>query len=130
MAKRSAHVRLLALLADFEEKFEELTDLLCSTAKEGNCARRGARYAALRAWMVARYADLYLSLRPHWHREGERDPFQALFASPSLEQVLYASHSIEDLLRGRAALDACRVLLQEKAGKEQGKGRARDELSL
>jgi hypothetical protein len=105
--------RQRAQLAEFEEKYEQLVDLLCWAAKEGDHTGRDRRYAELRAWMGSRYHRLRPRLRPYFLAEGAEsaDPFAALFTPECVEEVLHAETSVEDLMRTRAALDAYRATL-------------------
>ncbi|HZO87915.1 MAG TPA: hypothetical protein VFB38_06205 [Chthonomonadaceae bacterium] len=104
-----ALARQRARLASFEEKYEDLVALLCWAAKEGVQPDHQPRYAALRAWMRAHYRPLRPHLRPYWAGEadaGTQDPFEALFLSANLEEVINAATGIENLMRTRFALEA------------------------
>jgi hypothetical protein len=109
-----AQERSLARLAQFQEQYEELVDLLCWSAKEGVHTNRDARYAEARAWMLRHYPRLRTRLRTHWaETDTERDPFAALFASPNIEEVINGEGGIEDMFRSRDALEACRAEMEQ-----------------
>lgn len=104
-----AQARQRELLARFEEKYEDLIDLLCWAAQDGAHTDRDARYRELRAWMRAHYRRVAPKLRPFWADPGRpnaADPFHALFASENVENVINAATGIEDLMRTRLALEA------------------------
>ncbi|HLK60833.1 MAG TPA: hypothetical protein VKU00_29990 [Chthonomonadaceae bacterium] len=111
-----ALVRQRTLLEKFEAQYEELVDILCWAAKDGDHTGRDARYAAIRTWMCANYRHLRSRLRPHWvEPDGPAvyDPFEALFAPENIDEVLHATTSIEDMMVTRAALDAYRQTLAD-----------------
>jgi hypothetical protein len=109
LAKRQAE------LARFEEKYEDLVDLLCWAAKDGVHTDRDARYTELRAWMCAHYRTIRPRLRSYWvepHAPTSYDPFEALFASENVDAILNADTGIDDMLQTRAALDCYRGALE------------------
>ena len=104
-----ARRRALARLAQFEAQYDELVDLLCWSAKDGVHTDRDTRYATARSWMLRNYPGIQSRLRPHWaEADPERDPFAALFASADVEAVINGCGGIDDMIRSRAALAACR----------------------
>ena len=110
-----ALARQEALLIKFEEQYEELIDLLCWAAKDGDHSGRDARYSEIRIWMCANYRHLRSRLRPHWIEPdgpGAYDPFEALFISEDVDTVIHATTSIEDMMVTRTALDAYRATLE------------------
>jgi hypothetical protein len=108
-----ARQRSLSRLARFEERYEDLVDLLCWSAKDGIHTDRDARYTEMRRWMQRHYPRVRPHLRPHWKLEAtERDPFAALFASDNVDEFINGSGGIEDIMRSRAALEACRSELE------------------
>lgn len=108
-----AQKRALARLIQFEERYEDLVDLLCWSAKDGIHTDRDKRYAEVRDWMARNYPRVRPHLLCHWQKEqAERDPFAALFASENVEEVINNVGGIEDMLRSRAALETCRAELE------------------
>lgn len=102
-ARQQAQFRL------FEEKYEDLVDLLCWAAKEGVQSDRDARYAELRRWMLAHYRTVRPRLRPYFQETSTAecaDPFEALFFPERLSEVIHAENGIEIVMRTRAALEA------------------------
>lgn len=106
--------RKRAQLHTFEERFEDLTDLLCLSAHEGIRPSRCEKYSHLRAWMRSNYPALKPHLRPYWKEAGivSNDPFLALFASDGLEEIINAGCTIEEIMRARLALAACQDALE------------------
>lgn len=101
--------RRLLEFQEFEEKYENLVDLLCWTAKEGIQPEREAHYVELRLWMCANYRKVRTQLRPYWVEEGtpeQIDPFEALFTAEHIEAFINAPNGIYDLMQSRAALEA------------------------
>ncbi|HZT44480.1 MAG TPA: hypothetical protein VFA07_20110 [Chthonomonadaceae bacterium] len=103
-----AEVRLRKRVAAFEERYEDLVDLLCWAAKDGVHTDRDARYTALRAWMRANYRTVRRHLCAYWAEEATPavDPFEALFAPENVDGIINAADGIEVIMRTRAALDA------------------------
>jgi hypothetical protein len=115
-----AKKRSLSRLACFEERYEDLVDLLCWSAKDGIHTDRDARYAEMRRWMQRHYPRVRPHLHPHWRQgDTERDPFAALFASDNVDEFINGLGGIEDMMRSRAALEACRNAL-ERPGSTRG----------
>lgn len=111
--RERARQRSLARIVQFEERYEDLVDLLCWSAKDGVHTDRDRRYAEARTWMAHHYPRIRPYLLPHWQQDNaERDPFAALFASENVEEVINGIGGIEDMVRSRAALEACRAELE------------------
>ncbi len=107
--KAKAQARKKQDLLMFEEKYEELVDLLCWAAKEGVQAERSQRYVLLRQWMCANYRKVRSTLRPYWVQDGMPeacDPFESLFVAESIEAFINAPNGIDDLMLSRIALEA------------------------
>jgi hypothetical protein len=103
-----AETRVRERVAAFEERYEDLVDLLCWAAKDGVHTDRDARYTALRAWMRAHYRTVRPHLRAYWTEEAmpAADPFEALFAPENVDGIINAAEGIDVIMRTRAALDA------------------------
>lgn len=98
-----------AQLAAFEDKYEDLVDLLCWAAKEGANAKQAGRYAELREWMQPHYGLLRPRLRPFLNTPANVfDPFECLFGPRSLDEVINDLDAIDNVIQARAALDAYR----------------------
>lgn len=110
-ARLRAEQRLRDQLTSFESRYEDLVDLLCVSANEGVRPEHTARYAELRRWMCHNYRRVRPGLRKHWvepNAPEAYDPFEALFASENMEEVLHAATGIEDIMQTRYALEAYR----------------------
>ena len=114
--QQRAETRRMTELAAFEQKYEDLVDLLCWAAKDGVRPDHAARYAELRGWMCGNYRLVRSSLRPYWTEPNvaeSADPFESLFTSEDLDGVINAPTAIEDMMVTRAALDSYREALSE-----------------
>jgi hypothetical protein len=113
--------RSASLLPGFEERFEELVDILCWSAKDGNHAGRDERYAEVRSWLLARYDAFHRGLR-HFLPENDglaetdqpglaaaRDAFESLFLPADVTDNIHSVTVIERIGRARAALEAYRA---------------------
>src|SRR5262249_24385830 len=107
-ARQRAHLRLRNQLTAFETQYEHLVDLLGVSANEGVREAFTARYTELRAWMCKTYRKVRPGLRRYWVEPDAPeayDPFEALFASENMEEVLHAATGIEDIMQTRNALE-------------------------
>ncbi len=107
---------LSGLLNEFENRYEDLVDLLCWAAKEGIQPGHVARYGALRSWMLRHYPSLQDNLRSHWMDTAsprQSDPFEALFTAITLQEVINSPTGIEAMMLTRSALESCREALNE-----------------
>lgn len=112
-----ALARRRAQLACFEEKYEDLVDLLCWAAKDGVHTDRDARYAELRSWMRVHYRKIRPNLRPYCveiRLPAAPDPFEALFSSENMDSILHASDGIEYILQTRSILEEYRGALDAR----------------
>ena len=78
----------------FAACYEDLVDLLCWAAKDGDHTDRDARYAQLRAGMRRHYRAIRPRLRPYWagtYAPATDDPFEALFAPKNVDDVINAA---------------------------------------
>lgn len=124
--RADAEIRRCArLLPDFEDRFEELVDLLCWSAKDGDHAGRDEKYAAVRAWFLARYDAFHPGLRHFLPAEVDgahaepaslraaRDAFESLFLPADVADNIHSVTVIDRIGRSRAALEAYRAHLGE-----------------
>jgi hypothetical protein len=112
-AVRRQRIRLNA----FEAHYEDLVDLLCWAAKDGDHTDRDARYAELRIAMRRRYRDVRKRLRPYWdspETETFPDPFESLFLPADVDEVINSVTGIEQISQTRTALDAYRADLNAR----------------
>ena len=94
-------------LAAFTDKYEDLIDLLCWSAKEGANVEQCSRYNELREWMQSHYGVLRPRLRSYLNTpDNVFDPFECLFNPRSLDDVINDLNAIENVMQTRAALDA------------------------
>jgi hypothetical protein len=105
--------RQRALLKAFDDRYEQLVDLLCWSAQSSTIGSKESRYRDLRSWMRNHYGSLRSHLLPHWSNStpSARDPFESLIACDRLDEVLSSYSSIEDMMLCRKALDAYRISL-------------------
>lgn len=111
----------VALLPEFEIRYQSLVDLLCWAAKDGVHDDRDARYAELRAWFLENYAPMRSALLRHLETEPDdcapvapgapapRDAFESLFLPDSVEALIHSETIISRIMRTRCALDAYRA---------------------
>ncbi len=106
------------LLAEFYDKFEQLSDVICDAGYAGQGAPFQERYAALRKWLMRAYPPLKPYLTAHLNHDpsdaefGLRtigqltDPIEALFCAESLDTVLEldGGHLIGRLERARSGI--------------------------
>ncbi len=93
-------------MSAFSEHYEELIDLLCSSAREGVFPDKENRYARLRRTMMHGYPAVRQALRIRlgdWC--GPLDPFEELFMPDSLHAVINDAAVIENVVRTRSALE-------------------------
>lgn len=109
----AASARLLETLRSFEERYEDLVDVLCWAAREGWTERAEARYGDIRAAIQPEYRILRRVLRAHWRAEDARDPFLTLFGPRTLTGVTDGAFGVEDMVRSRAALAGLREAFGE-----------------
>lgn len=106
------------LLAEFYDKFERLSDVICDAGYAGQGAPFQERYAELRKWLMRAYPLLKPYLTAHLNQDpsdaefGLRtvgqptDPIEALFCAESLDTVLEldGGHLIGRLERARSGI--------------------------
>jgi hypothetical protein len=112
-AARRQRIRLDA----FEARYEDLVDLLCWAAKDGDHTDRDARYAELRLATRRRYRDVRKRLRPYWDSPAagtSPDPFEALFLPADVDGIINSITGIENIAQTRTALDAYRADLSAR----------------
>ena len=108
--------RQQTVLLEFEEKYEDLVDLLCWAAKEGVHGDMAARYAELRSWMKANYRYIRSYLHPFWSdsvNHEDLDPFEVLFSAEEVDNVINAFTGISALMSSREALVACYASMEQ-----------------
>lgn len=105
-------------LIEFYEQFEGLSDLICDAAHHGQGAPWQASYERVRRWMSGAYPAIRPYLIAHLSCDtsddefGLRcvgrptDAFEALFASPTVDELLAADQGdlMDRLDRARSAL--------------------------
>lgn len=104
-----------AVMKEFQDRYENLVDLLCVCAKEGIQPKHVQQYRELRSWFLAHYRTVRPALQRHLDGDGaaprggpdRSDPFQALFEPCALEALLHSEEVISHIQRTRAALAAC-----------------------
>ena len=105
-----------AMIKQFEERYEDLVDLLCVCAKEGVQPIHAQRYTELRTWFLASYRRVQPMLTRYLLQdvdsatvaEGQAvDPFVALFSPPVLDVLLHSEDVISHIQKTRKALAAC-----------------------
>ncbi len=110
-------------LNQFEERYQNLIDLLCWSAKDGVKMEGIERYHRLKAW----FAENYDSVRPKVVRylcdvddcaftnpmnsANDRDAFESLFLRDDLGELINSEDVISCIQRTRSALDSYRESL-------------------
>jgi hypothetical protein len=106
-------------LVRFYRRYEDLVETLCDAAQYGPTSNLEAKYGELRRWMTSNYAPVrryvvaYLRFTPEDAHQGiladgkSSDAFEALFASPNLEEFLNIDdgNMISRITRTREALN-------------------------
>jgi len=107
-------------MPEFERKFDDLVDLLCWSAKDGDHEGRDEEFALLRRWFVDHFDAIrpyllnHLVTKPedlHPARIGQpspRDAFESLFLSRDVDSIINSETVICRIIRARAAVDALR----------------------
>lgn len=107
--------RQYAQLKAFDDRYEQMVDLLCLSAQNGSSGTREARYKELRQWIRSNYdGSMRLRLRSCWAdptSPSVKDPFDSLISFDRVEDVLSAYSSIEDMMLCRKALDGYKCSL-------------------
>jgi hypothetical protein len=101
----------------FEAHYENLIDLLCWAAKDGDHTDRDTRYAELRVSTRRHYRDVRKRLRRYWDSPEagtSHDPFEALFLPTDVDEVINSVIGIENISQTRTALDAYRADLNAR----------------
>jgi hypothetical protein len=113
-------------MPEFERRFDELVDLLCWSAKEGDHEGRDEQYASLRAWFLDNYEPMrpylleYLTVEPEDLvpvRPGmpaPRDAFESLFLPRDIDSLIHSDTVIFRIIRTRQAVDALRDALDAR----------------
>src|SRR5262249_46868857 len=114
--KERSLTRRRVLVAEFAENYDDLTDLLCDSAREGVTAQDEARYAEMRRLPLRHYRALRDGFLPHWADEpNAADPFEALFGPERLADVVNAEDGIESMMRSRCALETYRDAIETRS---------------
>jgi hypothetical protein len=103
----------------FEERYQDLVDLLCGAAREGVTDKHHAEFAELRDWLAQNYEIHRPGLLNHLNVEPDdfvplgdgvraRDAFESLFLPKSVDSVINSKNVILRIMRTRCALDAYR----------------------
>jgi hypothetical protein len=118
--RRITAISQSALFKEFEDRYDQLVDLLCWAAKDGIHDGRDARYAELRAWFLKYYRRLqpalthYLESEPEDRipaKEGEpapQDAFESLFLPTDVDALINSETIISRIMRTRCAVDILR----------------------
>jgi hypothetical protein len=113
-------------MPEFERRFDELVDLLCWSAKEGDHEGRDEQYASLRAWFLDNYEPVRPYLMEHLTVEPEdvlparpglpapRDAFESLFLPRDVDSLIHSDTIIFRIIRTRQAVDALRDALNAR----------------
>ncbi|MGC8669265.1 MAG: hypothetical protein ACP5VE_14235 [Chthonomonadales bacterium] len=122
--RASLNKRNYAMMKQFQERYEDLVDLLCVCAKEGIQPRHAQRYMELRSWFHAHYGSLRTTLERYLPPDrqsaqqsarSDEDPFAALFGPAALDALLHSEEVIPRIQRTRLALAACMEDLEARA---------------
>lgn len=107
-------------MPEFARQFDELVDLLCWSAKEGDHDGRDEQYASLRSWFLTHYEPIRPFLLNHLAAEPEdtlparpglpapRDAFESLFLPRDVDAIINSDTVICRIIRTRRAVDALR----------------------
>jgi len=118
--RSAATVDPVAILPEFEARYQSLVDLLCWAAKEGVHDNRDARYAELRTWFLKNYESIRPALLRHLDTgpgdvapagsgaPAPRDAFESLFLPDNVDALIHSETIISRIMRTRRALDAYR----------------------
>jgi hypothetical protein len=105
---------------EFEKHFDDLVDLLCWSAKEGDHEGRDEQYASIRQWFLRNYEPMRPVLLKHLSVEAEdlvasgpgqaipRDAFESLFLPSNVDLNINSETVIFRIIRTRNAVDALR----------------------
>jgi hypothetical protein len=113
-------------MPEFGRRFDELVDLLCWSAKEGDHDGRDEQYAELRAWFIGNYepvrpllleyltseADDMIPARPG--QPAQRDAFESLFLPRDIDSIINSDTVICRIIRTRQAVDALHEALDAR----------------
>jgi hypothetical protein len=103
----------------FEERYQDLVNLLCDAARHGVREEDNARFVELRDWLIENYDAHRPGLMSHLlvepddsipYEEGRRarDAFESLFLPKSVDAIINSENVILRIMRTRCALDAYR----------------------
>jgi hypothetical protein len=103
----------------FEERYQDLVNLLCDAARYGVSEEDNARFIELRDWLIQNYDDHRPGLISHLLSEPDdsvpagdgrraRDAFESLFLPKSVDAIINSENVILRIMRTRCALDAYR----------------------
>jgi hypothetical protein len=107
-------------IAEFAERYDDLVDLLCWTAKEGVTDGSQKEYSDLRDWFLRSYESVRPNLLTQLVEEEDdriilagmdrvaRDAFETLFLPPHVGAVIHSEAVILRIMRTRIAVEACR----------------------
>ena len=113
-------------MPEFGRRFDDLVDLLCWSAKEGDHEGRDEQYAGLRAWFLANYESArpllleYLISEPEDvvpARPGQpapRDAFESLFLPRDIDSIINSDTVICRIIRTRQAVDSLQEALDAR----------------
>jgi len=107
-----AMARRQAKYACFVDRYEELVEVLCWAAKDGDHTDRDAQYGRVRQWMQLNYHRFRPHLRAHlgtW--AGPFDPFEELFAPECIDEVIHDGNAIANFICTRSAVEAYRAVI-------------------
>ena len=97
---------------EFADKFDQLVDVLCCSAKEGVTDARQFRYLELREWFAERiisFEEVLTFAKVEAESCGCMETLQTLFQPESIEGVINSESVILRMMRTGALVNSCRA---------------------
>jgi hypothetical protein len=95
----------------FEEKYQNLVDLLCGAARTGVREQDHVQYSELRNWFQNEYTSCYQPILKKYINEQNAsttadsgDPFESLYQHPNIEGAMYSTEMLHTIAQSRDIL--------------------------
>ncbi len=101
----------LQRLDQFEDRFDELVDILCAAARFGITDSLRADFAICHRRLAVCYPTVEGILTPYFTDTNRESPFQRIVDGASLDEMLEDLCLVETCISARNALDECRAVI-------------------
>lgn len=98
-------------LDQFEDRFDEVVDILCAAARFGITESLRADFTVCHRQLAGSYPAVAGLLTPYFKDATRESPFQRIVSSASLDELLDDLCLVETCISARNALGECRTVI-------------------